>query len=119
MSSVHNLTYENFVRAAFSLETKQDVGRWGDPAHLANTDIFDAGYLTKIKASVSYSMCIFNSHVTEYSNVPDDQYDELHEKMDVILEQVLSANDPLKVYDLIEEYKNTFFSFIYQQSEYE
>lgn len=117
MSSTHNLTYENFVRAAFSLETKEDVGRWGDPAKLANTDIFDAGYLSKIKASVSYSMCIFNFHVTEYSSIQDDQYDELHEKMDTILEQVFSADTPLKVYDLIEEYKNTFFNFIYQKSE--
>jgi len=113
MGAKHNLTYESFVRDAFSLETKKDVGRWGDPANLANTDVFDAGYLSKIKAGVSYSMCIFNSHITEYSNVPDDQYDELHEKMDVVLERVLSASEPLEVYDLIIKYKELFFKFIF------
>ena len=35
------LTYENFLRSAFGFAQGRDPGRHGDPAGLADTDVFN------------------------------------------------------------------------------
>ena len=49
-----NMTYEGFIRAAFSVKSNELIDRYGDIAQLANTDVFDLSrsdlnYLNKAK----------------------------------------------------------------------
>lgn len=108
MSGMHNLTYENFIRSAFTKAYGQEVGRWGDPAALANTDTFDADQLSKVKAGISYSMSILNHFLIEDNELSEAQYNDIES----ILNRVLSSQNKMDIYDLIEEYKSKYFNIL-------
>jgi len=104
-----NLTFENFIRDAFSMALGRQIERWGDPAGLANTDIFSSGGLHEVKASVSYSMCIWKSHFREnHYNHPVVQDPAKYNRMDTIIADVLNASDKMSVHRFIEEFNDIF-----------
>lgn len=108
-----NLTYENFIRFAFEVALNRDVARWGDPAQLANTDVFAVGELPEIKAAVSYSMCILNCHIREFHREHAIiQNQQNYDRLDTIVADVINAPDKTTVYNLIVEYRETFFPII-------
>ena len=57
---MQNLSYEMFVRNAFSYALKENIGRWGDPAGLANTDTFNTNDIDSVKSAIGYCMNIYN-----------------------------------------------------------
>lgn len=104
----NNLIYENFIRFAFEQAFGHSVERWGDPARLANTDMFSDGNLSKVKAAVSYSMSILN-------NILENDYhdhaivQENYDRLDSIIDDVIAAPDKNEVLKLINEYRVKFF----------
>ena len=54
------MEYEDFVKGAFSLYSRRDVGRNGDPARFADTDHFGQGSISTSKIGTGYAMGIFN-----------------------------------------------------------
>jgi hypothetical protein len=110
MGATENLTYENFIRDAFSMATGKEVGRWGDPASLANTDVFDVGELHLVKAGISYSMLIFNSILrNDYSDHPIVRDSVNYNRQDSIVQDVLNAPNKMSIYSLINEYTETYY----------
>ena len=104
-----NLEYEMFIRSAFSRGTGRDVERWGDPAALANTDIYAAGELHEVKGAVAYSMLIYNNLTrNEHTEHPIITNQVNYNRQDTIVQDVLNAPDKSTVLDLIREYKQTF-----------
>lgn len=103
-----NLTYENFVRDVFAFALEKEVDRYGDPAGLADTDVFSAGDLYQVKVAVSYSMSIFNNIFSnQFTNHPIVKSGS--ERMETIVQDVLNAPDKQSIIPLINEYKGTFF----------
>jgi hypothetical protein len=62
-----NLVYEDYVKGAFSKGLNEKIKRFGDPAKLADGDIFNEGDLNKAKAAIAYSTVIIlgNNEDTE------------------------------------------------------
>lgn len=104
-----NLEYEMFIRGAFTKGLGQNIERWGDPAKLANTDVYSAGKLHEVKAAVSYSMLIFNDIIiNEHSDHQVLADSRNYERLESIVEDVINASDKPAVMALIREYKTTF-----------
>lgn len=98
-----NMTYEGFVRRAFGAGSGTGIiDRWGDPAGLANTDIFNSGRISSVKAAIAYSMEIFNDKIKE--NKGEEITDEISQEMDEYVERVINAQDKQEIYELIESY---------------
>lgn len=95
------LGYEHFVRKAFG-----NVERGGDPAGLAEADIYNSSYastsMNELKIGTGYAIAIYNSNYTETKELrdPDD-----YEKMDKFLDDVLKANTGEAIGKIIEEYR--------------
>lgn len=95
------MSYEIFVRKAFG-----NVGRGGDPAGLAEADIYNASYnvtpLNKLKIGTGYAIAIYNSEYIETKEFrdPDD-----YEKMDQFIAEVLVAKNGNEIGDIIERYE--------------
>lgn len=104
MSSNMNMTYECFIRGAFSINKDNLIDRWGDPAGIANTDEFDAGNINTIKAGISYSMEIYRHEIYEKNQISDNEYDG----MDRIINDVLSATDKITIFNLIEDFNKKY-----------
>lgn len=94
------LSYEYFVRRAFG-----DVERGGDPAGLAEADIYnlsnDETYLNKLKLGLGYAMTILNNQYGEEKLLRDP---EDYEKMDRFVSDVLNAEDATEIDLIIERY---------------
>lgn len=98
-----NMIYEGFIRRAFGIDLDNGiVDRWGDPAGLANTDVFNSGSISSVKAATSYSMEIFNDRIKE--NRFEDITDTVSQQMDEYVERVINAQDKQEISDLIESY---------------
>lgn len=51
------MNYETLLRTAFGFaEDGRMLGRWGDPARIANTDQFSYGNIATVKAGTAYAM---------------------------------------------------------------
>lgn len=95
------LLYEHFVRKAFG-----DVERGGDPAGLAEADIYNTSYeatsLNELKIGTGYAIAIYNSKYMETKELrdPDD-----YEKMDQFIADVLASKNGNEIGDIIKKYK--------------
>lgn len=97
------LEYESLIRYAFSMNGQQ-VGRWGDPAGLANTDNFNDRNLNSVKAATSYSIECINSAILNNDGstfVPDAQRDILVS----YTSRVLSASSTSEISEIISDYQ--------------
>jgi hypothetical protein len=98
------LSYETFIRGAFGLKAGKIIGRWEDPAQMANTDAFMDSNLSSVKCAVGYAMEIFN---TEIFNNRQGLQEVEHNRIDVFHDRIIAANDLNEVSKLIDEYKET------------
>lgn len=95
------LLYEHFVRKAFN-----DVNRGGDPAGLAEADIYNMSYslteLNKLKIGTGYAIAIHNSKYMESKELRDP--DDYH-AMDYFINEVMAAKTGEDVSNIIERYQ--------------
>lgn len=81
------LGYEHFVGKAFG-----NVERRGDPAGLAEADIYNSSYATtsmnKLRIGTGYAIAIYNSNYIEEKELRDPID---YEKMDKFLDDVLKT----------------------------
>lgn len=95
------LLYEHFVRKAFG-----GVERGGDPAGLAEADIYnssnDGASLNQLKIGTGYAIAIHNADYMETKKLrdPDD-----YEKMDQFIADVLAAKNGNEISEVIEKYQ--------------
>lgn len=113
-----NLTYEYFVKGAFSMNFDTHIERGEDPASVADADIFAASnsqeYLNKAKVGVAYAIAAYNHEIFKTKSIKDDDYN----LMQNLLERALCANDSLELFDVIERYtviRDKYFKFRWQQ----
>lgn len=106
MNPEMNMTYETFIRRAFGLKNGNIIERWGDPASLANTDVFSVGKLSSVKAAVAYSMEIFNYEIKErfHEELSEQQYNQL----DAYVDSVINAQTKVEIYESITSYVDEF-----------
>lgn len=112
-----NLTYEYFVRGAFSMNLDTYINRGADPAGLADADIFDASnnqeYFNKAKLGVSYSIASYNHAIFETSTVPASDCNLMQD----LLVQSLAAKDSNELFDILTRYttvRDKYFKFKWQ-----
>lgn len=95
------LGYEHFVRDAFG-----NVERGGDPAGLAEADIYNSSYeissMNELKIGTGYAIAIYNSNYIETKELRDP---EDYEKMDKFLDEVLKSKTGDDIGRIIEEYQ--------------
>lgn len=95
------LLYEHFVRKAFG-----NVERGGDPAGLAEADIFNTSYnstsLNELKIGTGYAIAIYNSNYMEVKELRDP---EDYERMEKFLGDVLTAKSGNEIAEIIKEYQ--------------
>ena len=105
------LNYEGFIRLAFGYDPEHHffimVGRWGDLASLANTDIFSSRNVNKVKSATAYSMYIYINEIYNHSLLIQDDYDAESDRIDAIIDKVLKANDVMTIHGLIDEFRDT------------
>ena len=99
------LNYETFIRRAFGYKINgQRIPRGGDPAALANTDIFTDDSIVKVKIAVGYAMQIFRLEIFNAEVIDDDsEYDRIENFCD----RVITANNINEISKLIEEFETT------------
>jgi lactam utilization protein B len=91
--------YETFVRRAFSLRGTL-IDRSGDPASLADTDVFSERKIDSVKAAIVYSMEIFNSEVENKCSIPDDESDNLEN----FIKQIINAANLQEISTILDSY---------------
>lgn len=94
--------YETFIRRAFSLGDTL-IDRSGDPASLANTDIFSERKIDSVKVAIAYSMEIFNSQVENNCSISDDESDRL----EVFIKQIINAASLQDISTILDSYVET------------
>jgi hypothetical protein len=102
---MHAMLYEHFICSAFSFALNKGVGRGDDPAHLADTDIFNFGSLERVKAGAAYAVGIYNAHIKNLEEMEESDYDLL----DKFLADIINAHNSGQVAQLLDQYRSTFF----------
>jgi len=105
--------YEDLLRAAFGLSAGKEIGRWGDPARLANTDVFSKGNLSSVKIGTGYAIEIFNDAIINKGGLDDPE----HDRLEAFPERVLSSADLAGISALIEEYDQTVVDKYFEYKE--
>nr|WP_010249188.1 hypothetical protein [Acetivibrio cellulolyticus] len=108
MTPEMNLTFEMFIRKAFSINSYNMINRYGDPAGLANTDMFNFGEIEKVKAGAAYSAQICNKHIVNNCNISDDESND----MDRIVKDMINAEDKIRIFELIKEFNQKYDKYI-------
>jgi len=67
-----------------------------------------------VKAAVSYSMCTLNNKLkNDYFEDAIIQNQQNYNRLDTIIDDVISAQSKLDVLQYINEYRNTFFPILF------
>lgn len=88
------LEYEVLVRSAFSYVNKEVVNRYGDPACLANTDIYSMDNIARVKSASSYAIEIFLTGVDSNNTT--------------YVEDIIDAVSLQEISTIIEDFKKNF-----------
>ncbi|MDU4750281.1 MAG: hypothetical protein E6X86_04555 [Clostridium butyricum] len=110
------MTYEGFVRGAFSVHSDNLIDRSGDLAGLAEADVYrmaesgDIKYFNEVKIGTGYAIATFNNEIFENNTVSDSD----REEMENLFNQVLlatSVNDIISIIESYTEYRDKYFTF--------
>lgn len=105
MTPEMNLTYEGFIRGAFSIDKEHLINRYEDPASLADTDVFNSEDIEVVKASTAYSMSIYKTHIiNNCQGVSDDEDNDMCN----MIKDVINATDKTIIYNLIKDFRNNY-----------
>lgn len=94
-------SYEWFIKNAFGIS-----GSEKDPAGLAEADIYSSNTsasLNEVKIGIGYAFSIYNHN---YMNQKELRGSEDFERMEQLLDKVLSASSKIEISNIIEEYKD-------------
>lgn len=89
--------YELFVRTAFGTAAGKPIGRFEDPAELADTDTFTAGNLDAVKVAVGYAMGIITKHIRNKDAAT-------HDAMDAYISRVVAAGSVDEIHGIIKDF---------------
>ena len=104
------LRYESLLREAFGYALNGEIAeRWGDPAGIANTDVFDEMYIEKVKAGAAYAMEIFSNPVMNKKNLSDTEIERLED----FTKRVINADSIDTIDTIIEEFDTTVIQKYY------
>lgn len=81
------------------------IDRWADAASLANTDVFSARNLARVKVGVGYAMEILRTAIINHKqgDLPEGESDRLND----FIVRVVDAEELNAVSALIEEFHET------------
>lgn len=99
---MQNLSYEMFVRNAFSYALKEDIERCEDPAKLANTDAFNTDNIDSVKSAIGYCMNIYNKDILERLN--DDVENG---RIEDFVKKIIGANTLSDISTILDDYETT------------
>lgn len=104
------LDYEHFVCNAFATKQRQAVGRYGDPATLADTDVFITSNLSRVKAATIYAMEIYRTEVQNSGHITDPVEDA---RLDAFADSIISATSLAAISTKIKEFEQTVIGKYY------
>lgn len=107
------LSYETFVRGAFSLDSATLIDRSQDPAMVAEADYWRIGDLSKVKAGAAYAIVAYSNHILEKCGLEDDD-DSLHSNLEDSLSRTFNTSTLEELQSIIEEvrrYVNQYVVF--------
>jgi hypothetical protein len=110
------MEYETFIRRAFGVKLNggKIIGRWEDPACLANTDKYEDRYISKVKAAVIYSMEIFRIDIVNNEKVDNDAEDG---RLDSYSDKVMAAPDLPAISAIIQDFETSVLDVYYDTTD--
>lgn len=114
-----NMTYEVFIRGAFSINSEILIGRCDDIAHLADTDVFELSknnpnYLNKAKSAVAYSIAIYNSEIFTTAGVNDVDRVAMENLLGSALDAI-NSQELLETIQTYKTYRDRYFTHIWNR----
>jgi len=107
------LGYEHLLRAAFGHVSGESVGRHGDPAGLAEADIYRSGDLGLVKIGTGYAMQIF---LNEILNQGFEMDEEEFKRLEEYAKAVMASKDLDNVSNLITDFRENVIVKYYNQN---
>jgi len=98
------LSYELFIRKAFSLHSDETIDRGEDSASLADTDVFNNDNIAQVKSAIIMSMEIFNNEIILNNNLEEKQIIDMKDFID----EVDNATELSELSAILESYKEEF-----------
>lgn len=108
------MTYELFLRKAFSLKGKTFIGREGDPACLATSVYFHEDDINTVKIGVGYAFAIFKDDLTEYHSMDLNETEAAY--IGTFLSTLLLCDSIKCIHDLITDFNDHVVSKYYNKS---
>lgn len=113
------MTYEGFVRGAFSLNKSTMINRSEDPARLAEAGLWNVNDLNRIKIGTAYALEAYSAEIKEIlsSKDMDNSYETFSTDSENLLEMTLAASELTEILDIIERfqvYKSKYIKFAWQ-----
>lgn len=107
------MRYEVLVGSAFGLKDGVFLGRHGDPAALATTDIYSDSNLSRVKACVAYSFEIFRNDILgKKHDLPDGE----QTKIESFTDRAIKVKSIKDMSDLIDEYYESVIDKYYDNN---
>ncbi|HKJ34260.1 MAG TPA: hypothetical protein VKA34_20705 [Balneolales bacterium] len=103
------LNYEHFIRMAFSHALNKEVDRYGDPASLANTDLFTQDNICEVKAGLAYAMHIYSNEIQISKELSEKEY----QRIDNFICRIINASSLKEIHDIKVEFETTVIDNYY------
>lgn len=97
------LSYEGFVRGAFSLNSSTLIERSEDPAKVAEVGYWNSENISKVKVGTAYAITAYSNQILETSTLVGDEYDQLHNNLENLLNYSLQATSLRDLESIIQE----------------
>ncbi len=107
------MSYELFVRSAFSFSLGKSIGRYGDPASLADADHFRHDNIVGVKIGTGYAMEIFINYLLNNKGFDGEEY----ERIESFPGRVLAASSLTEISELIDEFRSSVINRYFEVEE--
>lgn len=97
------LRYETFIRNAFSYALNKSIDRSGDPAGLAEADIYNDRNLNKVKVGACYAIEIFTDSIMNKVEIDENE----DKRISAYFDKVMKCKNVLEIGKLIEDFRKT------------
>lgn len=103
------MNYEMLIREAFALANNCPCERFGDPASLANTDVFDNHTIIIAKSAAVYAVAIFNNEIFSAHKEEAE-----HGRISEFIERIGRVEDITALANAIDDYKNSVLKIYFK-----